>query len=569
VSVKVPRAEADSSAALRTQHEGTPKMATSPFDATAWRDALLALNPWARNLQPSEDDVAFTAARRTATLKRFEDVQSCTQWSEAMIALKDQLENGGGSSDEALWTLLSTADFVEHKFGDDVNFSRAIFVGPAVFKRSLFPKTAFFEFAVFACEADFEEAVFSNRVSFTGAQFLEYAHFEDTKFKVDPDFTSVSFEGNSSFNGAIFSNGPASFCNVTFKDIAYFRGSSFEGWALFKGSTFLREADFSGATFASHASFAGTKFQGVARFTRPASYSERVRFLGPADFSEASFAGAAYFEDVDFCALATFDSLDSTAIFSLASSRFKVVPSLFGATFRALRFDNVQTPRNNPFGWTQDKDAPARFRELRRRAIESKDPERELEFFAQEIRTSRFHAERLPAFIPRLWEGRFYFGWVYGALSDYGRSIWRPVLSWLALLLLCATIYLGANGDMQKARVALHSSGMIETILGYATTTRAALTNPPPCADRALSGETNPVIEAYQLSLHNALVFESSRPETGRRTLACLYGYGASDPEKNPRMSPVVSTVSTLQSLASGVLIFLLLLAARNLLRLR
>jgi hypothetical protein len=34
-------------------------------------------------------------------------------------------------------------------------------------------------------------------------------------------------------------------------------------------------------------------------------------------------------------------------------------------------------------------------------------------------------------------------------------------------------------------------------------------------------------------------------------------------------MSPRVSFISTLQSLASGVLIFLFLLAARNLLRLR
>ena len=548
-----------------------PKVAASTFDVKAWNDELLVLNPWARDLALSEQDATFIVARQTATLKRFEDRNVLTEWSEGMLALKDDVESAGLSSEMPLWIILSKADFTGHRFDHNVNFSSALFVGPAVFKGAVFTDIAFFESSVFSGEAVFQKATFCRRVSFQYAQFSGYAHFESATFCVDPDFTGVSFAGQASYNGANFScsTGNALFNNATFAEIAYFREATFFLNAIFKDATFSGEADFSGATFTRDAIFIKAQFHGVARFVRPLrprGDGTRVKFIGPADFSNASFIGAADFEDAIFCALAKFDVLNSTATFSLANAQFKVVPSLFGATFRALRLDNVQTPRNGLLGWTKDEEAPARFRELRRRAIEGKDPERELEFFAQEIRTWRFHSKWL---MPRVWDRRLYFGLAYGALSDFGRSILRPVLYWLALLLLCAALYLGANEDMRKARAALNPSGTIETLVAYAKTTRAALTNPPQCMDRGLIGTTNPVVEAILLSLQNALIFESSRPEANRRTLACLYGPGDVAQEKYSMMSPRVSFISTLQSLASGVLIFLLLLAVRNLLRLR
>jgi hypothetical protein len=60
-------------------------------------------------------------------------------------------------------------------------------------------------------------------------------------------------------------------------------------------------------------------------------------------------------------------------------------------------------------------------------------------------------------------------------------------------------------------------------------------------------------------------MFDVGRTDSGRRTLGCLYGL-AQDGERVPSR---VSIASTLQALASGVLIFLFLLVVRNLLRLR
>src|SRR5262249_50614525 len=135
------------------------------------------------------------------------------------------------------------------------------------------------------------------------------------------------------------------------------------------------------------------------------------------------------------------------------------VPSFIGATFKGgLRLDNVETPHYRLLGYTPDKDATARFRELRRRATEAHDHERELEVFAQEIRTGRFHAKGLPSWVPKVWSWRFWFGLGFGALSDFGRSLWRPLLTWAALMALFAMFFLGEQEDVRKARSDLGSS---------------------------------------------------------------------------------------------------------------
>jgi hypothetical protein len=47
-----------------------PTHTASGFDLDAWREELLALNPWARGLTIDEDDTEFAAARQKATLAR-------------------------------------------------------------------------------------------------------------------------------------------------------------------------------------------------------------------------------------------------------------------------------------------------------------------------------------------------------------------------------------------------------------------------------------------------------------------------------------------------------------------
>jgi hypothetical protein len=221
-------------------------------------------------------------------------------------------------------------------------------------------------------------------------------------------------------------------------------------------------------------------------------------------------------------------------------------------------------------GYTPDRDAAASFRELRRRAAEAQDRDRELEFFAQEIRTGRFHAKGMPSWVPKVWSWRFWFGLGFGAFSDFGRSLWRPLLSWLALTAVFAAVYLGEHEQMRQARVALAPSGAFSTLATFIATTRDALVRAPACRvqGREPFDSTDAVTEAIQLSLRNALVFDIGRAslldgvsDASYRLGFRYYGrdavLGPLEPERHiiPReVGVMIEVVADTQQLAAYVL---------------
>jgi uncharacterized protein YjbI with pentapeptide repeats len=554
------------------------------FNFAAWQEELLALNPWARGLTISKTNEVigianetFVAARQTATLDRHtHGGEVWNAWAKRMLALRAALESAGQWSAERpavvtwpnysagrivgrnqctqQWLNLAFAVFSspekKHEF-DFAQFGERVFPGDAVFHGATFSRTTGFNKATFHGDAVFDHATFLLTTSFDGATFFNEADFLKVAFRNGVIFAGATFRGDAKFIGTSFNF--AWFPRATFSRRALFNDATFSNFVEFNSTTFYNAADFCRTTFASTADF------------------KKVRFISSVAFSQAKFTGAATLGDAEFCGDAKFEAIDSGGTFSLANASFRQVPDFTGASFRGLRLDNVQTPRYRLLGWTSDSDAPARFRELKRRAAEAKDHDRELDFFAQEIRTARFHARGLPAFVPRVWEWRFWFGLLFGAFSNFGRSLWRPLLFWSILLLGFASLYLGEHEDMRRARAALNPTGTWSTLLAYAETTSAALANPPACkhGDRELFAATNAVTESFQLSLRNALVFEGVRPDATRRTLGCLYGLEHVGDQEYPKVWPSVSLASTLQSLASGLLIFLFLLAVRNLLRLK
>jgi hypothetical protein len=463
--------------------------------------------------------------------------------------------------------------FLDATFSDAAWFRGATFSGDANFQRATFSSKdyfpcAFFERATFTADADFERATFSGDVSFQDAAFSRAAAFPEATFSRAALFQHVTVSGDANFQEATF-GGDANFQSATFDSKVFFN-ATFSGVALFPGATFNGDANFSGtfvravlfkeATFNSEADFQSAIFGSISSF-------DDVRLNAEADFKYAKFKEAVTFAGSIFRKSASFDGIDSAAAFSLANATFKQVPGFISASFKGtLRLDNVKTPNYPQLGYTSDKDATARFRELRRQAAEAQDRERELEFFAQELRTGRFHAKGLPSWVPKVWDWRFWFGLGFGGLSDFGRSLWRPLLSWLALTVLCAVFFLGEHDDMRKARAALAPADLFSTLTAYVVTTRDALANPPACrVGDEPSDSIDAISEAIQLSLKNALVFDIGRTDSARRIFGCLYGL-VQDRERVPSR---VSTASTLQALASGLLIFLFVLAVRNLLRLQ
>jgi pentapeptide repeat protein len=350
---------------------------------------------------------------------------------------------------------------------------------------------------------------------------------------------------------------------------------TFDREARFAEFRFVADARFEGASFAADASFQRASFKG-------ATFMSNAGFEGRVDFSQSTFNGPVILDRSVFRAGASFEAIGSEAAFSLADADFHHVPSFIGAAFKGtLRLDNVATPKYPWLGWTPDRNASAHFRELKRRAVEAQDRDRELEFFAQEIRTARFHASAvvprwetgakepgarhrltwarvaLPDRVPRFWSWRFWFGLAYGTCSNFGRSFIRPLAFWLLLLLGFAVFYLGQHESLHGARN--KPDGKLARAAAYVTTARTAWHSPPECTAsnaRLLAG-TNAVREALFLSASNGLVlFNLSRGDASRRTYGCLYGFEHSGPQAPPIIPYRVAVASTLQTLMSTVLIF-------------
>jgi hypothetical protein len=300
---------------------------------------------------------------------------------------------------------------------------------------------------------------FETDISFDEFVFPSDARFEDAIFVRIARFERARFAGSARFDRAVFSGG-AWFERATFSDPAWFFRATFGGEARFDDAIFSSYARFERTTFDDPGSFVRATFKGAARFDRAIFRGDALFFNAAfndgGDFPLAKFRRHATFANSFFGRSASFQAVATAGIFWLAGATFREVPNFLGATFEcALRLDNVATPRYRLFGYTPDKDAAALFRVLRRQTREGLDRDRELEFFAQEVRTGRFHAKGWPSWVPKVGSWRFWFGLAFGTFSDFGRSLWRPLLTWFALSILFAAFYLGEHEDMRKARAEL------------------------------------------------------------------------------------------------------------------
>jgi uncharacterized protein YjbI with pentapeptide repeats len=422
------------------------------------------------------------------------------------------------------------------------------------------------------------------------------------------NFSGFVFPGYASFNGAQFTGGDASF------DGAQFTG----GGAWFDGATFKRLASFRGQTFTNDIFFNGATFEPEGR----------------ADFGLATFERVAQFNGAKFLGEADFNAVWGKRTFSMSGAEFDAMPDFIQAHFdEAPRLDNVQV-RARWYGqgsaWTwpwriakgawrrlngghaedsELRDMPARWRALKRLAIQGHDTDRELEFHARELRSRRFVGEQrqrfggdwpLPLAFWRLdaWAGvlRFWFGVLYGLFSNYGRSLFWPFFYAGVAAIAAAAFYLSQTEVMQR-QLALQNLSYFDATVKtarYALADKVHCYPPPseswrnhwpywrkgeqidPTASRVdgltpkFQGQTNARAEAWHLAFRNASIVLDTSSEAAHRTFGCLYGvelYGGSNPlAVVPR---AVSTVSAAQKVFSALMIFLFGLALRNMLKMK
>ena len=344
--------------------------------------------------------------------------------------------------------------------GDSTDFSGFVFPGSASFKSTHFRS-----------EATFDSTKFERRAEFTGITFKRDVRFFDAAFQGGVWFHSATFEETAYFYRTIFQS-EVVFTNAKFQSMAHFQITHFVGNAVFAHTAFRGPAWFFSSTFQGDASFENATFEEEACFNF-------TQFNAPASFALCDFLRHATFEASRFDAGASFGAIRGERGFNMADAVFKVVPDFIQAHFEeAPRLDNLEVGFTLPElkkiededhaklgrrgrwhrerlekNWhyrrlfeaiSKDSDLrniPARFRALKRLAIQSHDTERELEFHAREMRAQRF-IEHWP--LP--WLGKssvvwksvlgFWSGLLYGLFSNYGRSLLQPALFWLAGIVL-------------------------------------------------------------------------------------------------------------------------------------
>lgn len=190
-------------------------------------------------------------------------------------------------------------------------------------------------------------------------------------------------------------------------------------------------------------------------------------------------------------------------------------------------------------------------------AADGKDHENELLFNAHEIAARRFWIDKPGT----LWRpgARFWLGWLYGAMSDYGRSIARPLLGWLLTVGLFWGVFLFGTTDKEALAHGRQCHPAHEAVDGPSAAPRLAL--------------GGPAGQALILSFRNSIVIDRAEPSTSRRMYGCLYGMTGTGRGGNgatlPVIPPVVTMLSALQSVLAAVFLFLAGLAVRNTFRIK
>ena len=266
-------------------------------------------------------------------------------------------------------------------------------------------------------------------------------------------------DGDVYFGNAIFGNGFVNFGQANFGDgWVYFGRVNFgDGSVDFHGAIFGKgNVDFTGALFGnSDVSFRGTVFGDGDVIFRVAKFGE-----GTVDFTVTRFGNG----DLDFrsikkgtghyifrpralnnCQLlyfsnATFEcpldisDLDSPVPLNLQNSRLSHPIDIdranirFRSAYHYLDFKKAINPLDS-----------TSFRRLKKLAKEADDHERALDFFAKEMRSAYWHSISGP---------KLALYYLYDWASDYGRSIFRPLVGLLISAFIYMQIYLSFVGEI-------------------------------------------------------------------------------------------------------------------------
>jgi uncharacterized protein YjbI with pentapeptide repeats len=325
--------------------------------------------------------------------------------------------------------------FEGFNFGQ-VNFDGARFPSAQNFVHCRFGNSTSFEDATFLGTARFSGSYFG-AVDFSGSRFADVADFKACDFGGSAHFVECKFEAQVLFAGA-FLRKDARFDYSYFKNDAHFAGALFGSDTSFICCDFAERADFEAWDW----SDLRYVFQAPNRTLVDAqSLADKLSMspiqMGEIDFSGSVFRGFVSFAGRSFRARASFDVgqrithnlpelLEGIWPSSIEPTRFAQPPQFFDCKIsQQLTFDDAVFPP--PFGDTTSARA---YRTLKLAFSEQQATREEQRFFKLEMQEEAAAESGWKRWLYRAYE----------VTSDFGFSVWRPLVTLVVLPALVAML---------------------------------------------------------------------------------------------------------------------------------
>lgn len=332
-------------------------------------------------------------------------------------------------------------DFAGFVFGQSANFSGSQFGDDADFGNSQFGQFAHFGGATFGGGATFKGAAFGDGALFSDAKFGSYVDFVGTQFDISANFVEAKFGDHANFDGAQF--GPnVRFDRAVIGDFASFAGTQFDSYANFIATTFGHHVSFSGWDARRIENFwRNNKLEIEARKTRAEQSGLRSDAFRAISFAGARFAGAVSFQNREFLATADFGPVWQKSAKPYLNipdgqrTQFLGVPDFHGCKLHQdTSFEQAE------FLAPSSAEAARAFRTLKLAMAQQQATREEQAFFRREMDAE---AEVSSVAIRRLFK-------LYKNLSNYGFSLTRPLVFWLAALVFFGGVH-GLLADWHSA----------------------------------------------------------------------------------------------------------------------
>ncbi|MGH1445840.1 MAG: pentapeptide repeat-containing protein [Cognatishimia sp.] len=265
----------------------------------------------------------------------------------------------------------------------------------------------------------FGDFLFSDE--YVSAQFRGKGLFVEGKF----DAFNREFKDDLIMRGVAI-KGDVDFSNAEFHKCAHFIKATFSANINFVWTTFVDEANFAGSTFKKRAIFRKAIFKGTVGFTSS-------DFQGNTDFAESVFAATG---DNHMAAI-RFTDCQFAKPTSFRNARFlKSYPEFTNTDLHPVTDFSADTKTEKfwPKGVTEPRKEARETCGIIRNLLAKKGLHEDQHFFfRKEMQFAKASVNKREAFTY----------WVYGALSDFGDSIQRPVVCLCVVWILGLLIFGG------------------------------------------------------------------------------------------------------------------------------